>query len=207
MKTIAIALTGMALFAAAPAVAQTNLLANGSFESGATSWTSAGSTSFTTAVAAGVSVSPFPTSAGSPDAAGTKVAQLLSSSGVTPSTISQSISVVAGTIYSIGYDLVLFNAAAAGTFSTTVKLGAVTLAGLTVASGSLTSGTWVEKIVTFKALSTGTQALTVTYTPTATASKSVAVDRVYVQNIPEPASALLLLAGAAGLYRVRRRTS
>jgi len=187
---------------AQPALAAVNMLSNGSFESNGASWTNANGT-FTTAAAAGVSVDPFTTAAGSPDAAGTKVyTQTASSPTVT--TLTQSINLVRGTNYSVGYDIVLYNNANAGTFTSSVTIGDATLSGLTVASSSLTALTWAEKIVTFTATTTGAANFVYTFTSGAS-TKSAAIDRVYVTNIPEPSSVLLLIGGAAGLLGMRFR--
>jgi hypothetical protein len=187
----------------------TNLVLNGSFECINLSampqhWTTTGAANHIYATSHGIPVDPFTPPAGSPELPGAWAMQLTTTTGAS-ATISQAINVVAGTNYSIGYDIFLANAGNPGTFTTTLTLGGVTIAGLTVPSASLTAGTWAEKIVMFQSTTTGTETLAITFTPSGPSSKSAVVDRVFVTNVPEPSSILLLAGGLAVLARMRRR--
>lgn len=202
MNKAAICGVCLSVMVAVPAMAAVNMLTNGSFESQTgttiTGWTNTG----TTVVAGGsggTTVDNYALSQ-SPDAAGANVDTFIANGN---SIVSTTISLVKGTIYQIGYDVALYGSGS-NTFSTTVLLGGSGLTALNVSSGGLTS-TWTGVMTTYQATTNNaTATLSIALTDSGS-GKNLAVDRVYVSNIPEPSSMLLLLGGTAGLLRLRRR--
>ena len=205
MKKIAILCACLGVMVAGPALAVvtvlTNMLANGSFESGTgapANWSNTG----TTVVAGGSNGTTADNygSSQSPDTAGANVDTFTANLNQ----ISQVISLVKGTIYQIGYDVELYGSGS-NTLNMSVMLGGTGLLGLSANSGSLTAGSWIGKMTTFQATTTNaTATFSLTMTDTGT-GQNLAVDRVYVSNIPEPSSMVLLLGGTIGLLRLRRR--
>ena len=188
----------------APAAnAATNLLTNGSFSNALTSWTTAGTvTALAQTSTANAGNDPFTTAAGSPDAGGLQDV-VFSTAGT--GTLSQSINLIGGTVYSIGYDAAYYSTlGTAGGLS--VTLNGVALAGLTITQAVFTGvNTWVEEIVSYRAPATVAGAsLQISYTGATTPTK-IAVDRAFVVATPEPSSAILLLSGGVGLWQARRR--
>ena len=181
--------------------AATNLLANGSFESGLTSWSTTGTV--TAAAASANATADTFSGTGSPDLPGTQ--DITFTTGA--ATITQAISLVAGTVYRIGYDASSFGTVAGTTASLSVTLNGVALSGLSITQALLgTANSWVEQIITYKAPTTvGVANLVISYNGGATPTK-IAADRAFVSNIPEPSSAILLAGAAFGLWRKRRQS-
>lgn len=223
-KTLMIGAALAAVVAASPAAAADNLLTNGSFENGLTGWnvTNTGSgTGYTAPVVIAYNqASQYPTGAfgeavptdnapGNPgfDAVGNNFLYL--SSDVGTSTISQMVSLVAGTSYTFGFDFYLPNNgyANANNATFTASLAGTPFANFTL--GSQPAATWMFNSAarTFTANESGDFALS--FIGSAFPAKDVAIDRVFLAQtgaVPEPATWALMLAGFGLVgFAMRRR--
>lgn len=212
--------------AATPAAAATNLLSNGSFESGFTGWTVtlAGTPTGTAPVvidynqasgyptgAFGEAIGPNTVTSASPDAVGNKLAYF-SSDTANPHSISQLVNLVAGTIYNIGFDYYAPangignpNDATLGFFLNGNQVGSLLQAG---SPSGTPAQTWINFGTSFVASSTGAQTLEFRFNGLGVTAADFGVDRVYVTAaVPEPGTwALMLLGfGAIGVAMRRRR--
>lgn len=223
-KTLTITAALAIAVAATPASAATNLLTNGSFESGLTGWTVSNTGSGTgysaPVVIAYNQASAYPTGAfgeavptdnapGNPgfDAVGSNFLYL--SSDVGTNVISQMVSLVAGTSYTFGFDYYLPNNGYANPNNATLT---ASLAGVPFASfalGTQPAATWLFNSAarTFTANTTGTFALS--FAGNGYPAKDVAIDRVFLAQtaaVPEPATWALMLAGFGLIgFAMRRR--
>ncbi|MDE2515073.1 MAG: hypothetical protein KGL12_03510 [Rhodospirillales bacterium] len=99
-------------------------------------------------------------------------------------TISQSISMVAGTTYEVGFDLfqTLSGANNPGNFTLKASLGSSVI---TEANQlTLTAGIWYHFAATYVPTTTGIQSFVFDYTSANATSKDVVVDQVYVEDPP-----------------------
>jgi hypothetical protein len=224
-----IALTGLA---ASAAPAATNLLANGSFETGDfTSWTLTNSESSSgTGAAAPVVIaynqaSGYPTGAygesvptdnaagnPSPDAAGLYGAYFVSDFA-NPQSISQTVTLLAGKGYTFGFDVYKpANGDSNPNGATfTATLNGTPFASFTASSLPVTSWQSFSGANTFVATTTG--AFTFNFTSNGFPAKDFVIDRVYLVttgDVPEPATWAMMLGGfgaVGGLMRGRRRVA
>ena len=231
MKAPLVLLTATVLSASASA-APTNLLTNGSFESfsggamsnGTTFNTSANPlviTGWSTTMSAnasnpgnGVSIQQTPGTtlyggtttaddAGSisPDAAGSHAAYFVDDTAT--ETLSQTIALVGGTAYSVGFDYYQVQTGNPNPFSLSATLGNQSVT--TVTSASATPGTWFNASQTFVAPTSGNYAFNFIYQSGAVPAADTLVDRVYVAAVPEPMSIALLISGLVVTAFLRRR--
>jgi hypothetical protein len=205
-----------------------NLLSNGSFEQGAgtagqtgsfTGWTIGGTGGVSpgtgpqriqygpNATAYGDNVSPDPFTY-SPDASGSNAAFFVDDAAY--ETLSQTVTLVAGVTYEVGFDFfeTLSGANNPNSFTLSAILGGTTLA--TISSGSqYGAGVWYHIYDVFTAASSGSNTFTFAYASAASPAKDVIVDDVYVQtppvSIPEPDALAMLAAGLAALGLARQR--
>ena len=220
--------TALALtVAATPANAATNLLTNGSFESGFTGW------SITQLPIANPGTAPvviqynqasgYPTGAfgeaigtnnvasASPDAVGTRLAYF-SSDTANPHTISQLVNLVAGTTYSIGFDYYAPANGIGNPFDATLgfllggnPVGSILSAG---SPSGTPAATWLNFSTSFVAMSSGPQTLAFQFNGGGVTAADFGIDRVYLTTaVPEPGTwAMMLLGfGAIGAAMRRRR--
>nr|WP_314441485.1 PEPxxWA-CTERM sorting domain-containing protein [uncultured Sphingomonas sp.] len=215
---------GLAL-AATPASAATNLLSNGSFESGLTGWNIGLTGGGTAPVAIDYNqASGYPTGAfgeaintnnvasASPDAVGTKLAYF-SSDTANPHTISQLVNLVAGVTYNIGFDYYAPlngannpNDATLGFLLDGVQIGNLLTAGGPASNTPVQS--WQNFSTSFVALNSGPQNLSFQFNGLGVTAADFGIDRVYVTAaVPEPGTwAMMLLGfGAIGAAMRRRR--
>ena len=216
MRTLAIA----ALLAAPLwATAATNLITNGSFESGLSGWTVSGSVGdvYPASVITYNSGTAYPTGAFGeavpvdnavnlgPDAAGTRALYFVSD--FSTQVVSQTFTVASSGSYTFGLDAYL--PANGFVNSVNATLG-VTLGSLNVASASLASlpaTTWLAGTYSNLNLTAGTYTVSLAFTSNGYPAKDIVIDRVYlVSSVPEAGTNAMLLAGLACLgFVVRRR--
>jgi PEP-CTERM motif len=239
MKTFgllaAASLAALGALGAGSASAATNLLTNGSFETGDfTGWNVTSTESSTgTGAAAQVVIaynqaSAYPTGAfgesiptdnavgnPSPDAAG-KFGAYFVSDFADPQTISQTVTLTAGTSYTFGFDIYQPGNGAANPNGAhfTADLAGVPFASF--AAGATPAQIWstASGANTFVATTTG--AFTFSFTSDGFPAKDFVIDRVYltatdsIPGVPEPASWALMIVGMGGAgaaLRSRRRSS
>ncbi|MET0307171.1 MAG: PEPxxWA-CTERM sorting domain-containing protein [Sphingomonas sp.] len=216
--------TAAALIAfAAPASAQ-NLVTNGSFESGFAGWTLGnvgggtapvvipyGSPSGYPGGAFGEPIGPNGVTSLSPDAVGGSVAYF-SSDTANPDSITQTINLIAGKTYNIGFDYYAPANGIANPFDATLAFlidGLPAGGVLTAGSGSGTAAqTWFNFNTSFVAGATGPASLTFEFRGLGVTAADFAVDRVYaVAAVPEPAAWGMMIGGfgLAGAAMRRRR--
>jgi hypothetical protein len=206
-----------------------NLISNGSFETGTgtagaegsfTGWTIGGTfgsgpgkgperiTYGTNATGYGDAVTPDPFT-NSPDASGSHAAFFVDDNA--SETLSQSISVVTGTEYEVGFDFFETNSGAAnpGAFTLSASLNGTLLT--TISSGvTYGAGTWYHVFEVFEATSSGTSGFKFAYSSANETSKDVIVDDVYVEvapesDVPEPASFGLMGLGLGAVAFLANR--
>lgn len=215
----------LAVAVASPATAATNLLANGSFESGFTGWT-VGQTGGGTApvVIPYGSGSPYPGGAFgeavlpnsvptlSPDPVGKSMAYF-SSDTANPHSLSQIINLVAGITYNIGFD---YYAPENGISnpndaSLAFNVGGV-LVGSTLIAGQPSgtpAKTWINFGTSFVATTTAPTTFELQFKGLGVTAADFAVDRVYaVAAVPEPGVWAMMLLGFAAIgFSLRRRNN
>ncbi|WP_262408638.1 PEPxxWA-CTERM sorting domain-containing protein [Sphingomonas sp. JC676] len=223
-KKIAFAVVA-ALTVAAPASAQ-NLVTNGSFESGFGGWLLGnvgggtapvvipyGSPSGYPGGAFGEPIGPNAVMTLSPDPTGANVAYF-SSDTANPDSLTQTINLVAGTTYNIGFD---YYAPANGIANPNDATLAFLINGLSVGS-TLTAGsgagtpaqTWFNFNTSFVAMASGPASLTFEFRGLGVTAADFAIDRVYaIAAVPEPAAWGMMIGGfgMAGMAVRRRRPS
>lgn len=214
----------LAVAVASPATAATNLLTNGSFESGFTAWT-VGQTGGGTAPvvipygsgspypggAFGEAVLPNTVATLSPDPVG-KAMAYFSSDTANPHSLSQMINLVAGMTYNIGFDYYapLNGIRNPNDAQLLFKVDGVAV-GSTLQAGSA-SGTpaqqWFNFGSSFTASSSGLKNLSLEFRGLGVTAADFAVDRVYVAAVPEPGVWAMMLLGFAAIgFSLRRRNN
>jgi hypothetical protein len=161
----------------------------------------------TTAYGDNVAPDPF---TDSPEATGTHAAFFVDDNAV--ESLSQTISLVAGTTYEVGFDFfeTLSGASNPNFFTLSASLGNAVLATIT-SDVKYGAGTWYHVFEVFTpTVDSPNGTFTFTYTSGPSAAKDVIVDDVYVEvapagDIPEPASILALAVGLGALGYARSR--
>ena len=214
----------LAMAVAAPATAATNLVTNGSFESGFSGWTVVPNVDVAAPVVIPYGVAaPYPGGAYgeailantvaslSPDPVGTSMAYF-SSDTANPHSLSQMINLVAGMTYNIGFDYYAPqngisnpNDAQLSFKINGMPVGATLQAG----SASGTPGqTWINFGSSFTAGPGGAQLLSFEFKGLGVTAADFAVDRVYVAAVPEPGVWAMMLLGFAAIgFSLRRRNN
>lgn len=216
-----IAFAALALAMTAPATAATNLLTNGSFESGFAGWTigNAGGGTPPVVIHYGSSL-PYPLGAFgeavltntvasvSPDAVGRKLAYF-SSDTARPDTLSQTIALVAGQKYFLGFDYYApANGIANPNDATLLFRVNGTQVGPTLTAGSVTgtpAQTWFNFNTSFVASASGPATLALDFRGLGVTAADFGVDRVYAVAVPEPATWAMMIFGFGAIGSVARR--
>jgi hypothetical protein len=212
-------------FAGSAQASPTNLVNNGSFETGdLTGWTIAGGGTYPVSVIVtnGVTGSAFgeaipsdPLTVGSPDPGGNYAAYFVDD--IAHQTLSQNVSLAVGN-YEIGFDIYDpqngYNNANDASFSG--QIAGVTLADITVHTTAV--DTWLHFSGVATVTTAGTYAVDFNFIPDGFPAADVVVDRVYIDttdvtgtpvgpptNVPEPFTLSLFGAGLAGAAALRRR--
>lgn len=224
MNKMPIALAALALAITAPASAATNLLTNGSFESGFSGWSLSNAGGGTAPV-----VIPYGTNAGypggafgeailanavasiSPDAVGRSLAYF-SSDTANPDTLSQTIALVAGQTYNLGFDFYAPANGIANPNDATLRFrinGTPVGSILTAGSASGTPAkTWFNFNTTFVAAVSGPATLAFDFRGLGVTAADFGVDRVYATAaVPEPATWAMMIFGFGAIGSVVRRRS
>ena len=225
MKTWTALGVSLAMVVASPAMAATNLVTNGSFESGFSGWTvgQAGGGTAPVVIPYG-SATPYPGGAFgeailpnavatlSPDPVGKSVAYF-SSDTANPHSLSQIVNLVAGITYNIGFDYYAPQNGISNPNDATLSfnIGGVPV-GSTLIAGqpSGTKGqTWINFGTSFVASTTGSTPLELQFRGLGVTAADFAVDRVYLTAaVPEPSTWALMLLGfgaVGGAMRMKRR--
>lgn len=222
----AVLAAGVALGVGSQAMAATNLVTNGSFETGDFSgWTLANVGGGTDPVVIQYNQgSGYPTgafgepiltnmlTAGSPDAAGNFTAYF-SSDTANPHSLSQSIVLEAGRTYNIGFDYYAPQNGINNPNDATLQF----LVNGNVVGGTLIAGgpsgtpaqTWLNFSTQFTAATSGPQTYTFEFRGNGVTAADFAVDRVFaIAAVPEPATWAMLILGFGVIGAAqRRRTS
>lgn len=204
------------------ASAATNLVSNGSFESGLSGWTTGG-TFYSNPVAAifynqaqpypigafGEAVTPNNAATNSPDAVGTRAAYFVDDFAGNQ-TLSQSVFLDPG-VYQIGFSTYApangYGNAVDARFTGVVA--GTTLASYLVSQGPVT--TWQTFSGVANILTAGVYSIDFTFNTAGYPAKDVVIDNVYLiagnplAPIPEPETYALMLAGLAAVSFVARR--
>ena len=215
----------LAMAVAAPATAATNLVSNGSFESGFSGWQVVPNVGVAAPVvipylvaanypggAYGEAILANTVASLSPDPVGNSMAYF-SSDTANPHSLSQLISLVQGVTYNIGFDYYAPRNGINNPNDATLlfKLNGAAV-GSTLQAGSV-SGTpaqqWFNFGTSFTAGSTGQQTLSLEFRGLGVTAADFAVDRVYaVAAVPEPGVWAMMLLGFAAIgFSLRRRNS
>ena len=214
--------------AASSASAATNLLTNGSFESGDfTGWTTNfvpgtdnGGGDTTPVVIAynqpgnfplgafGESI-PVDTLSGGADQASGRYAAYFSSDFTASETISQSIALVAGTSYTFGFDYYLPANGQVNPFNATFSASFAGNSIGTLSAAAQPTQSWQSISQTFTALSSGPGTLALSFASNGFPAKDFVIDRVYVTStsslVPEPASWAMMVGGFGLMGAALRR--
>jgi hypothetical protein len=197
-----------------------NLLTNGSFENNLDGWTETPGNLSSPVVAIDYdSTANYPVSAfgesipadnaaarGTYDAVGTHAAYF-SDDFANPETLSQKVAVVAGTLYTFGFDAYIpangFANPGNATFSATV--GGDAFATFDISAGPVQGWTHFEAFG--NATNTGTLSFTLAFNSNFGPSKDVVIDDVYfaAAAVPEPETYALMLAGLGMVGFIARR--
>ncbi|WP_296596527.1 PEPxxWA-CTERM sorting domain-containing protein [Phenylobacterium sp.] len=223
-KLLAFAAAGALLFTAGSAAAATNLVSNGSFESGTLDWTYSGSgddvpghqatiitynnnNGYPTG-AFGEMIPPDNSVSPSPDAVGTHALYFVADHSV--ETLSQDVFLDVG-LYTIGFSVYVpfngYNNSGNATFTGTIA--GVNLANFTV-DGS-TPGQWVHYAGVANIQTAGVYSTAFTYNSGAAPAGDFVVDRAYIvagNAVPEPSTWALMILGfgsAGAALRSRRK--
>jgi len=212
-----------ALTFATPALAASNIVENGSFENGFTGWsvTTAGGGTAPVVISYN-SATGYPTGAfgeailtnlvasASPDAVGTRTAYF-SSDTASPHSLTQTVNLVAGTIYNIGFDYYAPQNGINNPNDATLQfsLGSLLIGTPLTAGGVIgtPAQTWLNFATSFTATTTGAQQLSFNFLGNGVTAADFAVDRVYVTAaVPEPGTWALMLFGFGALgFSLRRQ--
>jgi hypothetical protein len=216
--------TGVALAVSSPAAAVTNLITNGSFETGDfDGWDVVGGTAGTDTAPAvipynsnagypdGAFGEPIPASTivgGSPDAAGNYTAYF-SSDTASPHSLTQLVDLVAGWTYDIGFDYYAPANGINNPYDATLQFlvnGVQVGDTLTAGSASGTPGqTWFNFSTQFVAGADGSQPYTFEFRGLGDTAADFAIDRVYATAaVPEPAVWALMIFGFGAIGGVLR---
>ncbi|MBO9582446.1 MAG: PEPxxWA-CTERM sorting domain-containing protein [Sphingobium sp.] len=196
----------VAMFAASGAIAAP-IITNGSFESGLTGWTTSGS-----GTTPGIGITVITTGGTNSTGYGDNVPVYDGTHAVffvddnANETLSQSVSLVGGTHYTLSFALFATSSGAANpyTFSLKDSVGASVLG--TNLSSNVPVGVWTPYSYSFQAASTGNFTLAFNFVSGQTPSKDVILDAVNITAVPEPASWALMLMGFGGLgFAMRQR--
>ena len=214
---------GLALAMSTPAMSATNLLANGSFEGGFTGWTitnvgggtapvtfAYGSSGQYPTGAFGEPIGPNGVASLSPDAVGTQLAYF-SSDTANPDSLKQTINLVSGTMYNIGFDYYAPRNGIANPNDASLSFLVNGLpVGSTLTAGSVAgtpAATWFNFATSFVAGASGPSAFEFQFKGLGSTAADFAIDRVYVTAVPEPATWMMMLFGFGLLgHAMRRRT-
>jgi hypothetical protein len=215
MRRIAIA---SLLVAPLWATAATNLITNGSFESGLAGWTVSGSVGdvYPAAVITYNSATAYPTGAFgeavpvdnavtlSPDAVGTKALYFVSD--FSTQVVSQTFTAPTTGTYTFGLDFYLPANGYANAVDATIGVSVGSTSFPTVALSTLSATTWTG-LATGLSLTGGTSyTVALAFTSNGKPAKDIVIDRVYlVSSVPEASTNAMLLAGLAGLAFVAAR--
>ena len=214
--TLAAAVAGLAI--AGSASAATNLVINGSFESGNVAWDYTGSPGdgYPVAIifydqaaphpigAFGEAVTPDDSTSASPDAVGTRAAYFVGD--FSNETLSQTIGPIAAGQYRVGFSAYApqngLNNAGDGTF--TASVGGVQL--LSAAVSTFAPQTWYNFSDTVFIGGPNSSAV-FSFSTSQRPSNDMVIDRVYLIAVPEPATWGLMIGGfgLAGAALRRRR--
>lgn len=221
MRKSLLFLAAMAI--SSPAMAATNLLTNGSFESNFAGWAVVQAGSGTAPVvipygsgsqypggAFGEAILPNTVTSLSPDVVGNSVAYF-SSDTANPHSISQIVNLVAGTMYNIGFDYYAPRNGIDNPFDASLAFfvgGAPVGATLTAGQASGTPAqTWRNFNTSFVATTTAPTTFQFQFRGLGSTAADFAVDRVYaVGAVPEPATWLMMILGFGGIgFSMRRK--
>jgi hypothetical protein len=217
MRKIALAaLLATPLFASAA----TNLLTNGSFESGFTGWTVSGTAgdAYPATLITYDSPSPYPTGAFGesipadtalnlgPDAAGTSALYFVSD--FSAQSVSQTFTVATAGIYAFGFDVYLPGNGYANEFDATLGVSIGSLSP-TINLSSLPATGWVGA-QGFVALNAGANTYSLSFITDGKPAKDIVIDKLFVISaapVPEASTAAMMFAGLAtlGFVASRRR--
>lgn len=209
----------MVVAASGAAVASPNLVANGSFESGFSGWSvtysdtasppvviQTGQASGFPTGAYGEAIAPDTLAAGSPDGGGDHVAYF--SSDWDSETLTQTVFLGPGQ-YRIGFDLYVPANGDANPYDALFS-GSIAGKSLLSASMSAIAGSdgvqhWVNVSDLTSVAAVGDYTVGFTFQGLGYPAKDIAVDRVFVSAVPEPATLALLGTSLLGLLAVRRQ--
>ncbi len=198
----------------------TNMLTNGSFESGLAGWTATGAGSPgvgvvlapTNGITAGLFGDVVPSDAihlGSNDPGGTHAAFFYDDNA--RDTLSQSVILQKGGVYQVGFDLWKTSSGAANSlpFTISASLGGQSVA--TAGTTTLATGSWTHYSTLIEPDATGPATLLFRFTAqSGGAGQDVMLDRVFVTDAPEPAGIAVFGVGMLALagirtFRIRQR--
>ena len=221
MKKLVVVLLATAAFASSPAAAA-NLLADGSFEGGFGAWTLGGTSgdgfppvvipyNSSAGYPGGAFGEPIPNdnAAGNPglDPVGDSAAYFVADLA-RPQTLTQSVTIVAGTSYTFGFDAYVPGNGAANPNDATLT---ATVGGLQFASFAA-SGSPVQQWLHFSSAATagisGTVDFVFTYNSFGVPAKDFVIDRVYfapTASVPEPATWAMMIGGLGFVGALSRR--